>query len=68
MGCEISTHNRVDDVSSTTTESEVEKGGVKQRLFLIPRDPIQYSNQPPSVQKFLNPTRYKRDEEVYINR
>ena len=67
MGCDVSVHNRIDDISSTTSDSEYD-GAVKQKLFLIPRDPIQYSSQPPSVQKFLKPTHYRRDEEVYINR
>ena len=68
MGCDLSTNNKIDDMSTTTSESDIEHGGVKQKLFLIPRNPIQYSSQPPSVQKFLNPTRYNRDDEVYINR
>ena len=68
MGCCFSGNNKIEDISSTSTDSDISAGGLKQKLFQIPQNPIQYANQPPSVQKYINPTRYKRDEEVYINR
>ena len=68
MGCTFSENNKIEDISSTSTDSDVGAGGLKQKLFQIPQNSIQYANQPPSVQKYINPTRYNRDEEVYINR
>ena len=67
MGCIFSVNNKIEDISSTSTDSDGNAGGLKQKSQ-IPQNPIQYANQPPSVQRYINPTRYKRDEEVYINR
>ena len=53
---------------SKITDVKPEPNSDKQKPMLVPRDPLQYGNPPPSVQKYLFPERYQRDDEIYLNR
>ena len=70
MGCKLAKTTAVDVYSkSTIAENETnEEPVVKQKPFLVPRGPLQYTRQPPSVQKYLYPMRYQREDDIYLNR
>ena len=43
MGCIFPVNNKIEDISSTSTDSDGNAGGLKQKSQ-IPQNPIQYAN------------------------